>query len=165
MSWKGRKLLSMVAVGVFLASCSSIDCSVNSLVRTQYQFTNSDGNALTLLDSLSVVTTTKDGKDTTILNKGVNISTFQLPISYSHPEDILVFQFSGSNGLSTADMVWVKKNDYPHFESVDCNAIFFHQLTDVRYTRNCLDSIVIKNPSVTNDDQVVHLYIYPKTDD
>ena len=165
MSWKGRKLLSMVAVGVFLASCSSIDCSVNSLVRTQYQFTNSDGNALTLLDSLSVVTTTKDGKDTTILNKGVNISTFQLPISYSHPEDILVFQFSGSNGLSTADTVWVKKNDYPHFESVDCNAIFFHQLTDVRYTRNCLDSIVIKNPSVTNDDQVVHLYIYPKTDD
>ena len=165
MSWKGRKLLSMVAVGVFLASCSSIDCSVNSLVRTQYQFTSSDGNALTLLDSLSVVTTTKDGKDTTILNKGVNISTFQLPISYSHPEDILVFQFSGSNGLSTADTVWVKKNDYPHFESVDCNAVFFHQLTDVRYTRNCLDSIVIKNPSVTNDDQVVHLYIYPKTDD
>ena len=165
MSWKGRKLLSLVSVGVFLASCSSIDCSVNSLVRTQYQFTSSDGNALTLLDSLSVVTTTKDGKDTTILNKGVNISTFQLPISYSHPEDILVFQFSGSNGLSTADTVWVKKNDYPHFESVDCNAIFFHQLTDVRYTRNCLDSIVIKNPSVTNDDQVVHLYIYPKTDD
>ena len=165
MSWKGRKLLSMVAVGVFLASCSSIDCSVNSLVRTQYQFTSSDGNALTLLDSLSVVTTTKDGKDTTILNKGVNISTFQLPISYSHPEDILVFQFSGSNGLSTADTVWVKKNDYPHFESVDCNAIFFHQLTDVRYTRTCLDSIVIQNPSVTNDDQVVHLYIYPKTDD
>ena len=148
-----------------MASCSSIDCSVNSLVRTQYQFTSSDGNALTLLDSLSVVTTTKDGQDTTILNKGVNISTFQLPISYSHPEDILVFQFSGSNGLSTADTVWVKKNDYPHFESVDCNAIFFHQLTDVRYTRNCLDSIVIKNPSVTNDDQVVHLYIYPKTDD
>ena len=165
MSWKGRKLLSMVAVEVFLASCSSIDCSVNSLVRTQYQFTSSDGNALTLLDSLSVVTTTKDGKDTTILNKGVNISTFQLPISYSHPEDILVFQFSGSNGLSTADTVWVKKNDYPHFESVDCNAVFFHQLTDVRYTRNLLDSIVIKNPSVTNDDQVVHLYIYPKTDD
>lgn len=148
-----------------MASCSSIDCSVNSLVRTQYQFTDSDGNALTLLDSLSVVTTTKDGKDTTILNKGVNISTFQLPISYSHPEDILVFQFSGSKGLSTPDTVWVKKNDYPHFESVDCNAIFFHQLTDVRYTRNCLDSIVIKNPSVTNDDQVVHLYIYPKTDD
>ena len=62
------------------------------------------------------------------------------------------------------DTVWVKKDDYPSFESVDCSAVFFHTLTGVRYTRNYIDSIVIKNPSVTYDPNTVHFYFYPKTD-
>ncbi|MBQ8948704.1 MAG: hypothetical protein IJ059_02825 [Prevotella sp.] len=152
-------LMAMVVV-----SCSSIDCPVNSLVRTQYQFTGSDGSVLSLGDTLTVVTARQDGSDTILFNKGVNTSTFHLPISYSHPEDQLVFYFD-SESLHLADTLWLKKEDIPHFESVDCNASFFHELTDVRHTHNCLDSVVIINPSVTNDDAVVHVYLYPKTDD
>jgi hypothetical protein len=109
------------------------------------------------------VTARQDGIDT-LFNKGSNISSFSLPISYSHPEDVFVFRFKG-DGWQTADTVWIKKEDYPHFESVDCNPLFYHDLTAVKCTHNLLDSIVIKNPSVTNDNQVVHLYIYPKTGD
>ena len=47
------------------------------------------------------VTTTKLGDvDTIIYNKGINISEFTLPISYKHPEDVLVFSFDNS----TSDM-------------------------------------------------------------
>ena len=144
-------------------SCSSIDCPVNSLVLTQYQFTNSDGLALSLLDTLTVSTARKDGSDT-LFNKGTNISKFYLPISYSHPEDELVLHFDGDS-LHLTDTLWVKKDDIPHFESVDCNASFFHRLTDVRCTHNLLDSVVIINPSVTNDETVVHVHIYPKVGD
>jgi hypothetical protein len=35
-------------------------------------------------------------------------------------------------------------------------------LTAIRHTHNCLDSVVIVNPSVSNDDQVVHVLLYPK---
>ena len=163
----------MAVVGVFsfllplssflVTSCTTIDCPVNSLVLTQYQFASSDGLILTLLDTLTVSTTRKDGLDT-VFNKGSNISKFYLPISYSHPEDELVFHFDGDS-LHLADTLWVKKDDIPHFESVDCNASFFHKLTDIRCTHNLLDSVVIKNPSVTNDDQVIHVYLYPKTGD
>ena len=162
MSWKGKGLLGLAAIGVLL-SCSTIDCPVNSLVETKYEFYSSTGETLTLLDTLTVVTSRQDGIDT-VFNKGSNISSFSLPISYSHPEDVFVFHFVG-DGWRKADTVWVKKDDRPHFESVDCNPIFFHDLTDVRCTHNLLDSIVINNPSVTNDDQVVHLYVYPKTGD
>ena len=162
MSRKCRRLLGIAAVGV-LMSCSTIDCPVNSLVETKYEFYSSTGETLTLLDTLTVVTTRMEGSDT-VFNKGSNISSFSLPISYSHPEDVFVFHFVG-DGWKTADTVWIKKVDRPHFESVDCNPMFFHDLTSVRCTNNLLDSIVINNPSVTNDDQVVHLYVYPKTGD
>ena len=162
MSWKGKGLLGLAVIGVLL-SCSTIDCPVNSLVETKYEFYSSTGETLTFLDTLTVVTARQDGIDT-VFNKGSNISSFSLPISYSHPEDVFVFRFKG-DGWQTADTVWIKKEDFPHFESVDCNPLFYHDLTAVKCTHNLLDSIVIKNPSVTNDNQVVHLYIYPKTGD
>lgn len=161
-NWKGRRLVGIAAVGV-LISCSTIDCPVNSLVETKYEFYSSTGETLTLLDTLTVVTARQDGSDT-VYNKGTKISSFSLPISYSHPEDVFVFRING-DGWQKADTVWIKKEDRPHFESVDCNPLFFHDLTAVKCTHNLLDSIVINNPSVTNDDQVVHLYVYPKTDD
>lgn len=158
-----NKWMAILAM-VVMVSCTSIDCPVNSLVRTRYQFTNSAGDSLKLLDSVSVVSTRENGTDTLILNKGVKISKFHLPISYSYPEDELVFFFDGDS-LHQKDTLWVKKDDIPHFESVDCNASFFHKLTEIRHTHNYLDSVVIVNPSVTNNDAVVHVYIYPKVND
>ena len=166
-------LLSLV---VF--SCSSIDCPVQNTVSVQYEIRDKTGASLAITDSLSVISTRRDGKDillnfTTrvddqkiILNKLVDESAFSLPISYSHPEDVMVFQFNIANTDSLVkDTVWVKKEDHPHFESVDCNTTYFHTLTDVKCTRHYLDSIVLNNPSVTYDSQTVHFYLYPKSND
>ena len=152
-------------LGVLIAACTSIDCPVESNVATLYQVRNSDGTELTLTDSITVTTKTAKDSDTIIFNKGVGISSFSLPVSYKHPEDVLVFSFDNdnNNNLHVTDTVWIKKEDYPHFESVDCSAAFFHNITDVRYTRNYIDSIVIKNPSVTYDSKTVHFYFYPKS--
>ena len=158
------KRVIYLLLGVLLTACSSIDCPVESTVATLYQVRNSDGTELKLADTLTVATTRADGNDT-LYNKGIGISEFTLPISYKHPEDVLVFSFDNQNNndLHVTDTVWVKKDDYPHFESVDCNAAFFHKITDVKYTRNYIDSIVINNPSVTYDSQTVHFYLYPKS--
>ena len=159
------KRITYLLLGVLIAACTSIDCPVESNVATLYQVRNSDGTELTLTDSITVTTKTAKDSDTIIFNKGVGISSFSLPVSYKHPEDVLVFSFDNdnNNNLHVTDTVWIKKEDYPHFESVDCSAAFFHIITDVRYTRNYIDSIVIKNPSVTYDSKTVHFYFYPKS--
>jgi len=159
------KRLSYLLLGALMVACSSVDCPVDSSVTTLYQIRNSDGTELTLTDTLTVKSTRNDGKDTIIYNKGISISEFALPISYLHPEDVLVFSFDNDNNdsLHVADTVWIKKDDYPHFESVDCNTTYFHTITDVRFTCNYIDSIVINNPSVTYDSQTVHFYLYPKS--
>ena len=153
-------------LAMMMVACSSVDCPVDSTVATLYQIRNSDGTELKLVDTLTVSSTRADGKDTIIYNKGISISQFSLPVSYSHPEDVLVFQFDiKESNLHVVDTVWIKKTDYPHFESVDCNTAYFHTMTDVKYTCNYIDSIVINNSSVTYDSKTVHFYLYPKSND
>ena len=159
---------------VVISSCSTIDCPVQNTVSVQYEIRDKAGAALSLKDSLSVITTsaegnnivleitTRDEKSTTILNRLTGKSSFSLPISYSHPEDILFFCFKDSV-KTVIDTVWIKKDDIPHFESVDCAAAFFHELTCVRHTHNAIDSLVLINTSVNYDVQTVHFYLYPKT--
>ena len=157
---------------LLLYSCSSIDCPVDNLVTVQYEIRDKDGAALALTDSLSVVTMRSDSlyvditalfnSNNVTLNKLIGKSAFSLPISYSHPEDILFFCFTDSV-RTLVDTVWIKKVDIPHFESVDCSAAFFHEIRDVRYTHNAIDSLVLVNSSVTYDVRTVHFYLYPKT--
>lgn len=163
-------ILFTVNCTLFTLSCSSIDCPVENTVRTYYKICKSDGSELELEEALSVYSKRRDGTDTTlfdgpdsiVLNKGTKIKSFSLPISYSHPEDILIFDYTDLEGeVSYAtDTVWIKKEDIPHFESVDCNVSFFHRLTDVRYTTNFIDSLVIKERSVTYDRTKVHFILY-----
>ena len=144
-----------------IISCSSIDCPVQNIVSVQYEIRDKAGAALSITDSLSVITQRNDGQYVS-LNRLIGKSAFSLPISYSHPEDVLFFCFKDSV-KTLVDTVWIKKDDIPHFESVDCSAAFFHELTNVRHTHNAIDSLVLINPSVTYDVNTVHFYLYPKT--
>ena len=158
-------ILFTIHCSLFTSSCSTIDCPVQNTVRTYYNICNSDGSAMTFEDALSVISKRSDGTDTILFNLGTGISDFSLPVSYSHPEDILVFVYSNLTGdlIYSVDTVWIKKEDIPHFESVDCNVSFFHRLTGVRHTRNFIDSLVIKETSVTYDQTQVHFILYPDT--
>ena len=160
-----RKLLFFFVV-VWLAACSSIDCPVQNIVSVQYTVCDHNGKEYQLENYLTIYSERKDGSDTTLLNLVTGISDFSLPISYSHPEDILVFVFAESNfTVMGSDTVWIKKQDIPHFESVDCNAAFFHEITDVRHTRHFIDSLVLLNRSVTYDQSTVHFRLVPKSND
>lgn len=155
-----RLLLTCLSLLVMF-SCSSIDCPVQNVVSVQYEIRDKAGEPLAITDSLSVISERKDGQYVS-LNRLIGQSAFSLPISYAHPEDVLFFCFKDS--LKTlVDTVWIKKDDIPHFESVDCSAAFFHELTNVRHTHNAIDSLVLINTSVTYDVNTIHFYLYPKT--
>ena len=103
------KRVTYLFLGVLIAACTSIDCPVESNVATLYQVRNSDGTELTLSDTITVTTRTAKDSDTIVFNRGIGISKFTLPISYSHPEDVLVFSFDNdNNSLHVTDTVWIK---------------------------------------------------------
>ena len=162
-----RKLLFFFVV-VCLVACSSIDCPVDNTVSVQYEVCDKAGKAWALKDSLSVVTmrvnvdiTALLNSENVTLNRLIGKSSFSLPMSYSHPEDVLFFCFTDTV-KTVVDTVWIKKDDIPHFESVDCNAAFFHEITDVRHSRHYIDSLVLLNKTVNYDQTTVHFRLVPK---
>ena len=162
--WIGIILSVVICHLVFsLSACSSIDCPVQTTVKTSYAIMDADGVSTKLTDTLYVWTQQANGKDTLILNRAINVSSFSLPISYHHPEDILVFYMNNEQQQSSRDTVWLKKEDIPHFESVDCAAHFFHKLTNVRSTHVRIDTVMISNPDVNYDTEKTHLHIRFKT--
>jgi hypothetical protein len=160
-----RRLFLLLILSVVLVACSSIECPIENTVAVNYavmKYQDGEEVADTLKDTLSIWTRKSDGTDTLLYNRGVNVRSFQLQISYTNPQDFFVFLVTDTFNVSTIDTVWVSKEDIPHFESVDCAARYFHKLTNVRSTHEAIDTIIINNSSVTYDSSVKHLYIHFK---
>lgn len=157
---RALKTMAMATLlgGLLLTGCSSLDCPYNNLVYTKYRLR---GDVTTLADTLTITTSrTSDGRDTILLNQAVNTDSFELPMSYSGDRDILRFHLGSADGETFDDTVTVKKENYPHFESVDCSPAFFHIITGVSYTTHAIDSIVLHQPQVTYNATQPHFYIY-----
>lgn len=145
-----------------LTACTSIDCPVQNSVFTVYNLKKANGLGVdTLRDTLTISTARMEGNDTVLLNKSVNTISFNLPISYSNAEDTLYFEV-GNIGWHSIDTVYIKKDNTPHFESVDCQVSFFHDIKEVRTTNYAIDSIVINKSLVDYDQTTEHFHIYFK---
>lgn len=147
---------------VTLGACSSIDCPVDNVVAIVYSLKKATGVADTLRDTLSIITYRHDGSDSVLLNRSVNTTSIQLPISYVNDVDTLYFVVTDTDNVTTLDMVRIEKTNTPHFESVDCAASYFHTIDNVTTTNNRIDSISINKRSVNYDLSTPHIYIYFK---
>lgn len=154
-------VVGLVAV-LLVSACSTIDCPVQNTVYTVYNLYTSDQRVDTLRDTMYVYAHRRDGSDTLLFNSGIGLTAFSLPISYSHPEDTIFFLTMKDRAVATVDTVFIKKEDIPHFESVDCSASFFHRLTAVRSTHYAIDSIVISKNFVDYDATSPHFHLYLK---
>lgn len=160
-----RKVIIISMFMVSLAACTSIDCPVQNLVYTNYALKKADGTTDTLrTDTLWIWTKRFDGTDTLLLNAlcGSTATKFSLQISHTQPEDVFFTLLKKPDGTILCDTFRIKKKDIPHFESVDCQASYFHELEAVSTTRHALDSITINYPHVNYDVTNTHYHIYFK---
>ena len=153
-----RKIIPILICAVLtMVGCSTYNCPLNNTVYTKYKLS---GNITTLRDTLTISTTRLEGTDSVLINRDVNVDSFMLPISYSHPEDILYFETRDTLNRVFIDTVKVQKENFPHFESTDCSPSYFHTITGVTTTHNRIDSIVINHKDVNYDATTAHFIIY-----
>ena len=145
-----------------MTACTSIDCPVENNVATLYKLQKADGTQDTLHDTLTVLTRLARGVDTVILNKSVETTSFQLPISYTNAADTFTF-VRKSDTREMTDTVWIEKTNLPQFESVDCKLVYFHDVTSLRHTRNGIDTITKKKGRIDYDSNTENFHIYFKT--
>ncbi len=158
-----KVMVAMAAVLLTLGACTSIDCPMNHQVFTTYKMFKANGSPDTLkTDTMWIVTQRSDGSDSLLVNAltGTSATYFNLPISYMQPEDTFhVFLVTAAQKVYL-DTFYVKKTNYPHFESVDCQASFFHEITGVRTKGHLIDSIKIINPNANYDRATEHFHIF-----
>lgn len=159
-----RKIIGFIFTVMVIGACTSIDCPVQNKVSTIYNLKKANGSTDTLtVDTLTIMTKTIDKGDTvTLLNSTTGVTYFDVSISYTQPEDVLYFILCDTLGNTYRDTVRVEKENYQHFESVDCQPAYFHHLTNVSTTHHIIDSIVISKSTVNYDDKNEHFHIYFK---
>ena len=146
-------LLPLSSFLLLFLSCSSIDCPMNTTVSTKYGLYKSDGTADTLKDTLTVITLQRiAGHDPVLLNRSVNTTTMDIPISYQSDEDVLYFVRS---------FPYLYETTVINEEGIEVDTI----IRNVTYTRNAIDSIVINNPEVNYDPFKEHFRVYFKSRD
>ena len=160
-----RKITAAIVLFVTMfvvAGCSSIDCSLNSLVLSQYSFVTPDNKPDTLHDTLTITTNTVYG-DTVLLNRAINITEFSLPVSYSLDRDTLFFNFTSKDGRKATDRIIMKKTNISHFESVDCPPTFFHNVEEIEHQGTIIDSVRVNDKEITNETTNKNIFIYLKS--
>ncbi len=153
-------LFSIAIIGLWiniLCACSNIDCPLDNVVSMQCNLYSSETNsAYTLADELTV---TPAGRDTILLNKATNITSFLLPLKEGGEQDTLLLHLTNTDGQVATDTLFVTHTPQPHFESLDCPSSVFHTIIKVRATSHALsvlpltiDSVSLVRPLVNYED-------------
>lgn len=138
-----RKLLLIASTVLLLVACESYDCTLYNYVGMYGTFYK-NGAAVALTDTLTI-TSGKSGP--VLLNRSVNTSRLNLPLSYWQAEDTLVLTVKG-DGFLIQDTVWISKTNQVHYESPDCPTTLFHDIQDIRSTHKFIKSINVIRSSV-----------------
>lgn len=153
-----RKIIPFLLCMIAITACTSIECPLNNSVYATFVL---KGETDTLADTLTVYAMRRSASDTILYNRGVNTTSFSIPVSYAQEEDLLLIETIDTMTKSvTLDTIAIKKTNDPHFEAVDCNPAIFHTVLGITTTYNAIDSLVINDYIIDNNETKEHFYIY-----
>ena len=130
-----KKVLSIIMGVAVLAwatnSCDDAGCTLYNSTLCHIVFYDTDGNIYSLTDTLTVHAV---GTDNLVYNRGKNLNTIQVQLSYDKDIDTLLYEhWLEEDDTHRMDTIYIQKTNTPHFESPDCGTSMFHDITKVWY--------------------------------
>lgn len=138
-----------------MTACESADCTLQNKVALYGAFYYEGESVMIDKDTLTI---TAIGTDSVLLNRGLKVHKFAVPMSYAGEVDTFVLHVFGQD-VDLRDTLWVRKTNYPHFEAPDCPAFFFHDIKGYGTTNHFIDSIKLTFP-IVDFSQYEHFKIY-----
>ena len=149
---------SCIAAGI--TSCAEEDdCSGNArrmLTANILTVISTDSAQWETPYTLEVLNVYAYGTDSIIVNDDQNVKSLSLPLRFNVEETTMVFSYKphAEDILPQhydKDTIVFRHHNTPYFLTLDCNFVVKQELTDLHYTTHVLDSIVIVNPTASND--------------
>ena len=140
-----------------LPSCGGEpECPLNSTSLARFEFLDSKTHASVKLTSGVTVTgiATINGvaEVDTVFNQAE--SYMSVPLSYTDRTTYVIHYTE-----TMRDTIELKHQNIPFVSDIECPAMMFFNVEDVRYTTNALDSVKLVNPKITNEEKI-NFYIY-----
>lgn len=151
-----RKLLvifnvMLLSVCLFPA-CEVENCPPNSLAYAYFSFVDQNGSSISYTDTLTVIGQIDSGDSTindTLINSEPDVSELSLPLSYGDQTRFLLYY----NGIRRPDIITITHRNIPYFMNLDCGAMMFYEVTGAESTTRVLDSLVIVNTNIDNNEK------------
>ena len=140
-----------------LSGCGGeAECPLNSVALARFDFLDSKTHATVKLTNGATVTgiATSDGKVEvdTVFNKAE--SYISVPLSYTDRTTYVLHYTE-----TMRDTIELKHKNRPFVSDIECPAMMFFEVENIRYTTNALDSVKLVNPEITNEEKVnFHIY-------
>lgn len=155
-------LMLFVAIsGWFAPGCSDSDCPLTTLSVARFDFLDSKTHkAVTLTNGAMITGLIRIDNQLdidTVFNQAS--SYMSLPLSYTD-QTTYVMHYSET----LRDTIEVTHKNIPFVKDIECGTMMFHEVENMRYTTNVLDSVVLVNPQIDNEEKT-NFYIYYRTDD
>lgn len=133
------------AVLMSLGSCTPESCLDKTDANFKASLYLNSTNTIKAPDSLTVY-----GLNTgqlKIYNSSKNVTRAELPLNPAGESCGFVLKING-----TPDTIIMFYNSYPHLISIECGYTYYFTIDSLIYSRNLVDTVIIRNPFVTTEN-------------
>jgi hypothetical protein len=153
-SLRSNCLVAFVIAAIMqTSSCTPESCLEETIAEIKVPLYLSSTQKIQAPDSLTLYgLNSGSGK---IHNKDKNVKMVLLPLNPSAENCGFVIRING-----TADTILIWYDSFPHLISKECGYTYYHTIDSLIFTKNIIDTIKIKNKSVTtvNEENMRILY-------
>ncbi len=140
-----------IAVALLVSGCGETACPLTTQSFARFEFMDSETHRPVTLSPAFDVTgsiTTDDGMSMDTLVYNAASTDMSLPLGFTRKTTYTLHYTE-----TMTDVIEVTHKNIPYLENVECDTMMHYIVEDVKYTTNHLDSIVIVNPEITNEEK------------
>lgn len=146
----------LITILSFLPGCGDTNCPLTTVSLARFEFVDSRTHVPVSLTNGATVTGLAMANDSlivdTVFNQAQNYMS--VPLSYTHQTTYVIHYTE-----LMRDTIEVVHKNTPFVSDIECSPMMFYQVEDIRYTTNALDSVILTNPQITNEERT-NFYIY-----
>ena len=163
----------LILAALLVPGCEVENCPPNALSYLHFSLVDQNGRSFNTSDTITIVgQTTADATvyDTladgslqphtvstvvsdTLINRETAASSFSIPLSYNAYTQFIFYYYSLSRSFAGCDTIRITHRNIPYFTNLDCGTMMFYEITDVQHTHHRLDSLVVTNPNIDNNEK------------
>lgn len=133
-----------------IQSCAESDCSLSTTSLAHFDFLDSKSHQPVELTEGAMITgiiTIGDTLDIdTVFNQAK--SYMSVPLSYT---DRTTYVMHYNETLR--DTIRIIHKNIPYVSDIECGAMMFYHVEKMEYTTNVLDSVILVNPDINNEEK------------